>query len=594
MGAGVIGGFAKMAEALTITSVDPEKGPVAGGQEVMITGDFGELIGVKQISAGVSSACALDTAGQVYCWGRNFSGSLGDNSIDDRLLPVAVNTTATGIMNGKTITQIAANNASAFDHSHTCALDTAGQVYCWGYNAVGQLGFDSNTGPETICIDATSNPMVCSTTPVAVNTTAGTGDMDGKTIIQIAAGGYHNCALDIAGQVYCWGANNYGQLGVNTNTGPEVCSNSIPCSRTPVAVDTTSGTGAMNGKFITQITAGNVHTCALDTVGQVYCWGYNNAGLLGDNSASSRNTPVAVDTTSGTGAMNGKVITQISANNTSTCALDIAGQVYCWGSNSRGQLGVNTNTGPEVCSISIPCSRTPVAVDTTSGTGAMNGKFITQIAVGGNHTCALDITGQIYCWGRNSSGELGVFGSSSADILTPVLSSGGTAAYSKVITQITAGNSFTCARDVAGNVYCWGGGLYGNHGCIQTIYDGTGSALPGLGCNDYELTVTMNADGTPAPCTNVVIAADGKSLKCTTSAHIAGLVDVTVDDGVSAKTLEKGYEYVRDGGGGSLIKDILSPDTGVGRVVGLLVLGEVVVVAVGIAIFFKIRKEEFR
>jgi len=514
------------------------------------------------MTAGYSHTCALDTAGKVYCWGFNSSGQLGDNSTTNSLTPVAVNVTAgTAAMNGRTITQVVATT------EHTCALDTLGQVYCWGQNGTGQLGDNSTTNRFT---------------PVAVNVTAGTAAMSGKTITQITAGYHHTCALDTAGQVYCWGQNDNGQLGDNSTTD----------SLIPVAVNVTAGTAAMNGKTITQITANNSHTCALDTAGKVYCWGYNGYGKLGDNSTAQRTTPVAVNTTAGTAAMNNKTIIQIVADLESTCALDTAGQVYCWGNNTFGQLGDNSTTHHS----------TPVAVNTTAGTAAMNGKTIVQIAASNYHACALDSTDQVYCWGWNNYGQLG--DNSTTNGLTPVAVNtavGSAIMDGKAISQITTGGYYSCALGTVGQVYCWGRNNNGQLGdnsttdsltsvCVHTIYDGTGSKLPGLGCGAYELTVVMDADGTPAPCINVVIAADGLSLACTTTTHVAGMVDVTVDDGISPQALASGYEYVEEDGGGALIKKILSPSTGVGKIISLAVLGEIVFVAVGVAVFFKLKE----
>ena len=495
MAAGMIGGFVKMAGALSITGIDPEKGPVEGGQVVTITGtDFSQDTKWKQVSGGGWHTCALETGGRVYCWGNNGNGQLGDNTTVYRPTPVAVSTVdGNGAMNGKTITQI---TTSRF---HTCALDTGGQVYCWGSNDNGQLGDNSTTDRWT---------------PVAVNTTAGTGAMNGKIIKQIIAGDSHTCALDIAGQVYCWGNNVYGQLGDNTTT-----------SRwTPIAVNTIVGTGAMNGKTIVQISAGNAHSCALDAAGQVYCWGYNYYGQLGDNTTASSWTPVAVNTIAGTGAMDGKVITQITAGETHTCALDTAGQVYCWGNNAYGRLGDNTVTQ----------RNTPVAVNTTAGTGVMNGKIVIQITASEQYTCALDVAGRIYCWGADEYGQLGD-GATTHSRWTPV--------------------------------------------AVDT------SSLP-----PATYTVVMDAGGAPAPCEDVVVASDGLSLTCTTTAHSAGVVDITVNNGILAQTLVRSYEYVRDIGGGSLIDKLLSPDTGMSALVLLIITGEVVFVVTGIAVFFKMRE----
>ena len=116
--------------------------------------------------------------------------------------------------------------------------------------------------------------------------------------------------------------------------------------------------------------------------------------------------------------------------------------------------------------------------------------------------------------------------------------------------------------------------------------------------------VTMDAGSAPAPCIDVVIASDELSLTCTTTAHVAGWVDVTIDDGVNTVVLADGYEYVEnfgeggeeeegeEGGGGiiDLIEELLSPDSGTGGIVGWIVLGEVAFVVIGVGVFFRLRE----
>jgi len=158
---------------------------------------------LTQIVAGASSTCALDSTGLAYCWGLDSSGQLGNNNTTQSPVPVAVNTS--GVLAGKTLTQLAAGNA------HVCAIDSTGAAYCWGSNGGGQLGINSTR----------------SLVPVAVTTS---GVLSGVTLTQIAAGYAHTCAVSSAGAAYCWGANGNGQLGNSSTTS----------SLVPVAV-TTSG-----------------------------------------------------------------------------------------------------------------------------------------------------------------------------------------------------------------------------------------------------------------------------------------------------------------------------------------------------------------
>ena len=276
---------------------------------------------VTGIAGGSRFSCAV-ADGQVYCWGRNWGGQLGDGSKTGRRVPVAVD--ASGVLAGKTVTAIAAGD------SHSCVV-ADGQVYCWGGNWGGQLG-DGSTTERLV--------------PVAVDTS---GVLAGKTVTGISAGGSHTCAV-ADGRAYCWGKKLYGQWGSDL-TGP-LGNDSTTSSSVPVAVDTS---GVLAGKTVTSIATGHFHTCAVAD-GRAYCWGDRDYGQLGTNrptgSIGDRDisrVPVAV----GSGVLAGKTVTAVTAAGGFSCAV-ADGQAYCWGRNDSGQLGNN----------STKKSRVPVAVST--------------------------------------------------------------------------------------------------------------------------------------------------------------------------------------------------------------------------------------
>jgi alpha-tubulin suppressor-like RCC1 family protein len=366
-------------------------------------------VGFSAVASGGSHSCTV-ISGTAYCWGRNASGQLGDGTTTDSLVPVAVNTT--GVLGGKTITAISAGT------SHTCAIAN-GAAYCWGLGTDGRLGNNSTSQ---------------STVPVAVDTS---GVLSGKTITAISAGDAHTCAI-ANNAAYCWGDNtSYGMLGDNSTTD----------RLTPVAVDTS---GVLSGKTITTISAGDQHTCAVGS-GAAYCWGYNVRGQLGNNSTSTSNIPVAVNTA---GVLAGKTVTAIAADmettNTHSCAI-ADGAAYCWGYG--GLLGDNTNSQSTV----------PVAVHTG---GVLSGKTVTAMTIGSGQTCVI-ANAAAYCWGTGANGRLG--NNSTSNSIVPVAVNTAGALGGKTVTAITAGGGQTCvvARVITA-VHCWGYNNYGQLGDNST------------------------------------------------------------------------------------------------------------------------------
>jgi len=384
---------------------------------------------IVAIAAGDYFSLALDSTGQIYSWGMNNFGQLGNNSTTQSPSPVAVAVAGTP-MAGKTITAISAGE------SHAVALDSTGQVYGWGFNGIGQLGNDTNTS---------------SLVPVAT-VTVGTS-LAGKTVTSIAAGGNHTVAIDSTNLVHTWGFNGEGQLGVGTTLDTKV-PNAVSTAGTPMA-----------GKTITKIAASVYFTAALDSTGQVYSWGMNGSGQLGNNTTTRSLVPVTV-ATAGT-PMAGKTITAIEVGRSYSVAVDSTGQAYSWGENVNGQFG-NNSTTPSIVPVAVTTSGTPIA-----------GKVITSVAAGMEHTIARDSEGKVYGWGRNNEGQLG--NDSTAQGILPVATDtsgvlesipltvtlGGTAA-----TNITVVNSTTITATVPAHAA-------GSVNVVVTNGDGQSATLAG-------------------------------------------------------------------------------------------------------------------
>ena len=252
---------------------------------------------------------------------------------------------------------------------HSCGLTSAGAAYCWGLNDFGQLGTATNVGTQT------ANP-----TPLAVS-----GNL---TFVSLAAGSAHTCGVTSTGAAYCWGSNYYGELGTTTNNG----------TLTPITTPQAVGGGlafaslTAGGTTYFQDEPGGDYTCGLTTAGAAYCWGRNDYGQLGISTNSgtlnANPTPLAVS-----GGLTFTALEASNAGGSSTCGMSAAGAAYCWGSNYNGQLGNATGVGTQDATTS------PTPVD---GNLAFAGVW-----QGAAHGCGLTTSGVAYCWGDNLSGELG-------------------------------------------------------------------------------------------------------------------------------------------------------------------------------------------
>nr|MCA8837533.1 hypothetical protein [Pseudomonadota bacterium] len=240
-------------------------------------------LGLVRQSSSATHHCAVSTDDELYCWGFNGNSELGLGDTTNRNIPNQVGTATNWA-------QISAGS------SHTCAVNTNGELHCWGEGTNGRLGHGD-----------TSNRNIPTQVGTAINWA------------QVSAGGTHTCAINTNGELHCWGLGNDGQLGQEASA--SLISN-------PLVTPTQVGT-AINWA---QISAGGAHTCAINTTGQLYCWGRSFNGQLGQGDTSVRYLPTQVGT-----AINWA---QISAGTAYTCAINTTGELYCWGASSSGQLGL--------------------------------------------------------------------------------------------------------------------------------------------------------------------------------------------------------------------------------------------------------------
>lgn len=390
-----------------------------------------------KITAGSWNTCAI-AGTRVYCWGNNGRGQLGNNSTTNTSSPVAANADPV-----TSEANIGATDVD-IDSDFTCAVFN-NKAKCWGENTddnndgvTGQLGFGiaGTYGPNPLTVKA----------PV-----------EGKAASAVTTGHQHGCAV-ANGSLFCWGKNGYGQLGTN---------NTIS-TNTPVApVDTQLNTNSTT--IATAVSAGSDHTCAI-IGGSAYCWGSNALGQLGNTDSTDQNEPTLVG-----GLLTGKTVTHIAAGDRFTCAATDVNQLYCWGRNTYGQLGNNTSGSN---------SSVPVAVTMPAGSGA-----ITALATGTDHACAV-INVNVgaspnlpqYCWGLNSSRQIGDGTTTNRLVPTRVTNS-------SAMLRIAAGSTYSCAvQSLDAYLYCWGvngtNGMLGNNGSAATQYNTTRINTGTIGSNN--------------------------------------------------------------------------------------------------------------
>ncbi len=292
----------------------------------------------RQISAGYFTTCGVTTDYRAYCWGSNPRGEVGDGTTTDRLTPVPV-------AGGHKFRQV----ETTFEH--TCGVSYPDNLaYCWGWNADGQLGNGTNTGPQT------GNYGPYSATPVAV--------ARALPFRRVSTGYYHTCGVTTDDRAFCWGLNTSGQVGDSSTAVRRLKPSQVARTRQFRLVD-----------------AGRDHTCAVTTGDRAFCWGNGHYGQIGNGKAHLSFWPMAV--------AGGLSFERVTAGAFHTCGETTLNQAYCWGNNGNGNLGDGTRID----------RLTPVAV--------IGGLHFTQVSAGGFHSCGRTAGGVAYCWGRNLYGQLG-------------------------------------------------------------------------------------------------------------------------------------------------------------------------------------------
>jgi alpha-tubulin suppressor-like RCC1 family protein len=303
----------------------------------------------------------------------------------------------------------------------TCVVTSDGTVWCWGDNRYGQLG------------NGTTSEYIIEPIQAVQVITEGGGPL--QSVVAIAAGQVHECALKADGTVWCWGYRYYGNLGNGTSgVRPGLdCHYEGGCG-TPYAVQVVLAQG---GAFtnVLKVIAGRMHTCALRSGGTVWCWGYNVEGELGDGTSTNRSTPVQV--TQGNASTLFTNAADVAAGGGTSCASKTDGTAWCWGLNYSGEVGDGT-TRDRKSAVRVKASKqTLLSADVIDMTG------------GYHYNCARRSDTSIWCWGNGQP------------FAHPVLQ-GGSSFLGTV--QLAAHISHACARKADGTVWCWGDNLSGQLG----------------------------------------------------------------------------------------------------------------------------------
>lgn len=362
---------------------NPASGGASGGSNnlggaSLAPGPLGQTLAV---SAGDTHSCGI-ADGTLYCWGDNDNGALGLGDEGSRDTPTMIAEDKTwrfvecggGFTCGATedglfcwgdnasgqlgVGRFTSHNEPALvvlpsivsqlsvGHHHVCAVLDDGGLWCWGNNTEGQLGQD----------DPFPGPGVNEPSPVQVGSETEWS--------RVSGGDGHSCAIRQSGELYCWGRNLSGELGLGEGAPGQI--------RVPQRVG--------NEADWIQVAAGHNHTCGVRSDGALWCWGGNASGQLGlaGNGPYFEPTLVKDDPS----------IAAVATNTFHTCTLDAAGRARCFGRNMEGQLGDGTT------------------IDSPLGSAVRPGDGLSSLALGRFHTCAVR-AGAFLCTGENKEGRLG-------------------------------------------------------------------------------------------------------------------------------------------------------------------------------------------
>ena len=383
-----------------------------------------EGCGFVELALGSVHSCARRENGEVYCWGGNEFGQLGDG----RMRHAGADCTPAGALDPRDcsatpvrVFDVTAERIVASGGASSCAIVAGSQAFCWGLEALPPMGGDRPSKRFTAVqiegfdglVDLVDNRSaqcaIMADGSVRCQGNSDSGQLGMGDTMEVFApldvpglssineirlgqsGGQIACARS-GTSVWCAGANRAGQLGDGLMDHGLVCGD----MRNPYDCSASFVPSTITGQNVEELATGAGFVCARLVDGTVSCWGSNGTGQLGQDPATLRQSyaPVSVPGLDS--------VTRLAAGASHICALKSDGSVVCWGGNEEGQLGDGMLDHPMNCmpgSSFLDCSSTPVTVTLPSAA--------VTIASGLEHSCAILMDGEIYCWGYNDQRQLG-------------------------------------------------------------------------------------------------------------------------------------------------------------------------------------------
>lgn len=347
----------------------------------------------RAVAAGAYSSCGIKTDNSLWCWGRDNTGQQANGNGGDQYIPTAIS-------GGGSWSSISS------EQNHVCAIRTNGNVLCWGRDENGQLG------------NGASNEMY-KTAPSLVPGGQTWKDLSGAGSDQFSSQTGHSCAIQADDTISCWGANIFAQLGIGSTGGYRDTPSSL------------SGGGAWK-----QVATGFSHSCGIKTDDTAWCWGDDSTGQLGNGAtAGTQTAPSAVS-----GGDTWKKLTASSSY--MTCGIKTNDTLWCWGADTTGQLGNGAIAGNQI---------SPVQID---GGGTWK-----DVVASHQAGCGIKSDDTLWCWGSDSAGQLGNGAAITGDQISPTIVTGGSTWRS-----VTIGNGFTCGVKMDETAWCWGDDIQGQLG----------------------------------------------------------------------------------------------------------------------------------